>query len=67
MHIIESRRAAFAPFTTVPDRASSPRPIHTRFVGSHAPISPLVLVVDDHEDSRVIVRIVLESAGFQVG
>lgn len=43
--------------------------------GSHAdfarlPISgtvpPLVLVVDDHEDSRAIARLVLESVGFRV-
>lgn len=27
---------------------------------------PLVLVVDDHEDSRAIARLVLESAGFRV-
>jgi CheY-like chemotaxis protein len=28
--------------------------------------APLVLVVDDHEDSRVIARVVLEAAGFRV-
>jgi CheY-like chemotaxis protein len=28
--------------------------------------APLVLVADDHEDSRCIVRIVLESSGFRV-
>ena len=28
--------------------------------------APLVLVVDDHEDSRIIARLVLESAGFRV-
>jgi len=27
---------------------------------------PLVLVVDDHEDSRIIARLVLEAAGFRV-
>src|SRR4051812_3642057 len=27
---------------------------------------PLVLVVDDHEDSRAIARVVLESGGFRV-
>ncbi|HEY4132066.1 MAG TPA: response regulator, partial [Gemmatimonadaceae bacterium] len=27
---------------------------------------PLVLVADDHDDSRVIARLVLESAGFEV-
>src|SRR5436305_15062502 len=31
-----------------------------------APTRPLVLVVDDHEDSRVIARVVLEAAGFSV-
>ena len=31
-----------------------------------APPAPLVLVVDDHEDSRIIARVVLESAGFRV-
>ena len=29
-------------------------------------LAPLVLVVDDHEDSRVIARVVLEAAGFRV-
>ena len=28
--------------------------------------APLVLVVDDHEDSRIIARLVLEAAGFRV-
>lgn len=31
-----------------------------------APATPLVLVVDDHTDSRLIARLVLESAGFRV-
>lgn len=29
-------------------------------------VSPLVLVVDDHTDSRLIARLVLESAGYRV-
>ncbi len=29
-------------------------------------LAPLVLVVDDHEDSRVIARVVLEAAGLRV-
>jgi CheY-like chemotaxis protein len=37
----------------------------TRTISS-APLSPLVLVVDDHTDSRLIARLVLESAGFRV-
>jgi CheY-like chemotaxis protein len=31
-----------------------------------ATAAPLVLVVDDHEDSRIIARLVLEAAGFRV-
>src|SRR5947209_10793129 len=32
----------------------------------HDPDGPLVLVADDHEDSRFIARLVLENAGFRV-
>jgi two-component system, cell cycle response regulator DivK len=47
---------------------STPTP-HAEFgrVGaSTGPFPPLVLVVDDHEDSRAIARLVLESVGFRV-
>jgi two-component system cell cycle response regulator DivK len=33
---------------------------------SRRPSSPLVLVADDHEDSRTIARLVLETAGWRV-
>jgi CheY-like chemotaxis protein len=35
-------------------------------VGTRATEAPLVLVVDDHEDSRIIARLALEAAGFRV-
>lgn len=35
-------------------------------IGSAGPLPPLVLVIDDHDDSRTICRLVLESAGFRV-
>ena len=38
---------------------------HTRSAAG-APPAPLVLVVDDHTDSRLIARLVLESVGFRV-
>jgi CheY-like chemotaxis protein len=38
----------------------------TSAIVDHDPDGPLVLVADDHEDSRFICRLVLESAGFRV-
>jgi two-component system cell cycle response regulator DivK len=37
-----------------------------RIGASPSAFQPLVLVVDDHEDSRAIARLVLESGGFRV-
>ena len=45
-----------SPFSSGPRGSIAERPIE----------APLVLVADDHEDSRCIARIVLESSGFRV-
>ncbi|HTI65129.1 MAG TPA: response regulator [Gemmatimonadaceae bacterium] len=42
-----------------------PKFVRTRTT-TGAPAAPLVLVVDDHADSRLIARLVLESVGFRV-
>jgi len=44
------------------ERAAVRRPL----ARTTATAAPLVLVVDDHEDSRIIARLVLEAAGFRV-
>jgi CheY-like chemotaxis protein len=50
-----------SPYSAIPIRADL-----TRAGGSPDIFPPLVLVVDDHEDSRTIERLVLESVGFRV-
>jgi len=45
-----------SPFSSRPRGSIAERPVER----------PLVLVADDHEDSRCIARIVLESSGFRV-
>ena len=66
MHTLESSKTRyFSPLVTRPGaeaiHSSTPRLIETS-----EPTAPLVLVVDDHDDSRAIERLVLESAGFRV-
>ena len=46
--------------------ASYPRSPARRDRISFVPEAPLVLVADDHDDSRTIARVLLESAGFRV-
>lgn len=48
-------------YTAIPNRADLLRP-----GGSPEAFAPLVLIVDDHDDSRAIERLVLESVGFRV-
>ena len=48
-------------FSAIPIRADI-----TRLGGSPELFPPLVLVVDDHDDSRAIARLVLESVGYRV-
>ena len=48
-------------FSSIPIRADI-----TRLGGSPELFPPLILVVDDHDDSRAIARLVLESVGFRV-
>jgi len=43
-----------------------PRSTDRRDRVSYVPEAPLVLIADDHDDSRVIARVVVESAGFRV-
>jgi CheY-like chemotaxis protein len=50
-----------SPYSAIPFRADLTRP-----GGSPESFPPLVLVVDDHDDSRTIERLVLESVGFRV-
>ena len=45
---------------------SSRGPLHHSLAAAEGSRSPLVLIVDDHEDSRVIGRVVLESVGLRV-
>jgi two-component system, cell cycle response regulator DivK len=45
---------------------SNSHPEFGRIGASSSAFPPLVLVVDDHEDSRAIARLVLESVGFRV-
>lgn len=46
--------------------ATFPRSPARRDRISFVPEAPLVLVADDHDDSRTIARVLLESAGFRV-
>lgn len=60
-----------APCTALPESFAYPDPIERAgiwhpLVRTTATTVPLVLVVDDHEDSRIIARLVLEAAGFRV-
>ncbi|HEY9227185.1 MAG TPA: response regulator [Gemmatimonadaceae bacterium] len=65
MRTLEAKPHTFAPPSArgpvrMPDQG------FTRGIGSSGPLPPLVLVIDDHDDSRTICRLVLESAGFRV-
>lgn len=66
MRTLESTRQALAPRSPSPVTIVGPDLAHNRFIGAATALPPLVLVVDDHEDSRTIARLVLESAGFRV-
>ena len=60
---VYSRLPSLTPpsYSAIPIRADI-----TRDDGSPEIFPPLVLVVDDHDDSRAIERLVLESVGFRV-
>jgi CheY-like chemotaxis protein len=64
MQILEKTHLAGA------SRTARPSPLTgrsaARSIASADVYPPLVLVVDDHDDSRTIARLVLESAGFRV-
>lgn len=66
MRTLESTRRAIAPKSPSPLTVVGPDLGQQRFIGAAAPLPPLILVADDHEDSRTIARMVLESAGFRV-
>ena len=52
MRTLESTRQALAPRSPSPVTVVGPELAHNRFIGAAAALPPLVLVVDDHEDSR---------------
>jgi two-component system, cell cycle response regulator DivK len=55
--------SSLAPRTVNPLAGRSPT---LRSISTADLYPPLVLVIDDHDDSRIIARLVLESAGFRV-
>jgi CheY-like chemotaxis protein len=63
---LETRDASerLTPVLRLPSTIANP--IDRSLASVDATRSPLVLIVDDHEDSRVIGRVVLESVGFRV-
>lgn len=65
MPILKSTPTAIAESFAQTDRVATTasRP---PIVEPSATALPLVLVIDDHEDSRIIARLVLEAAGFRV-
>jgi two-component system, cell cycle response regulator DivK len=67
MHTLESTPLASSPLTARTTTAPLPgRSATSRAIASSDLYPPLVLVIDDHDDSRTIARLVLESAGFRV-
>jgi len=61
------RLASYTPPAVLDDRHLAGATIeHRLHVEETETLAPLVLVVDDHEDSRVIARVVLEAAGLRV-
>jgi len=65
MPILKSTDSAIAESFARPDRPATTASRHP-CVEPAATGQPLVLVIDDHEDSRIIARLVLEAAGFRV-
>ncbi|MGH7620167.1 MAG: response regulator [Gemmatimonadaceae bacterium] len=64
MQTLDTVQPAISPLTPRLSALSSGAVI--RSLGTSDLFPPLVLVIDDHDDSRTIARLVLESAGFRV-
>lgn len=65
MQTLESVHPATSPLTPR-SSALAGSSSSVRSIGPSDLFPPLVLVIDDHDDSRTIARLVLESAGFRV-
>jgi CheY-like chemotaxis protein len=66
MQTLDSVQPAASPLTKRPSSPLSGSSATARSLSASDLYPPLVLVVDDHDDSRIIARLVLESAGFRV-
>ena len=66
MQTLDSVQPAASPLTKRPHSSLSGSSATVRALSTSDLYPPLVLVVDDHDDSRTIARLVLESAGFRV-
>jgi CheY-like chemotaxis protein len=66
MQTLEKTPLASPSLNTRPASTLTSRSIGTRAIAASDVYPPLVLVIDDHDDSRTIARLVLESAGFRV-
>jgi two-component system, cell cycle response regulator DivK len=66
MQTLDSVQPAASPLTKRPPFAPSGSSATVRSLATSDLYPPLVLVIDDHDDSRTIARLVLESAGFRV-
>jgi CheY-like chemotaxis protein len=66
MQTLDSVQPAASPLTKRPPSPLSGSSATVRSLSTSDLYPPLVLVVDDHDDSRTIARLVLESAGFRV-
>jgi CheY-like chemotaxis protein len=66
MQTLEKTPLASPSLTSRQASPTTGRSAGTRAIAPSDLFPPLVLVVDDHDDSRTIARLVLESAGFRV-
>ncbi len=66
MQTLDSVQPAASPLTKRPHSPLAGSSATVRSLSTSDVYPPLVLVVDDHDDSRTIARLVLESAGFRV-
>jgi CheY-like chemotaxis protein len=66
MQTLESVQPAASPLTKRQPSPLSSSSATVRSLSTSDLYPPLVLVIDDHDDSRTIARLVLESAGFRV-
>jgi CheY-like chemotaxis protein len=66
MQTLDSVQTATMPLTQRSTAPLAGNSATVRSLSSADLYPPLVLVVDDHDDSRTIARLVLESAGFRV-